>query len=607
MDRKPYYGSEYRSSRSAAPSRPRSANHSASRAPAPANRRSNSGYSSGSRYDDRYNSRYDERYDDRYSVQDRRRVQDSYRTSRNPGNAPQRAPAPRRRRQKDPLSVIIPIAVVLCILIGGIYLGSAWITSAFNKSTYCDNVYVNGIDVNAYSKEEGIQQVRDQIAARLNTPYTLSWADQSWTISAADFDASIDTDILMERAWNIGHVGNFLDRAKSIRALKKYPIYLEAQIRYDESKIDALVDTIYDAVYLAPVDATVLVDLDQPFLTGESSRGQELDRETARAQIISLIETGEGSQVLPIITLEPQLTTEAAMSTLEIIVEYKTDTSARGYNSRFNIRKGLSPFNGMEVKPGESVDFNEVVGPRTEERGWQKGTEYVGDGTTKEDFGGGICQASTTLYGAVLKAGMTILSRSPHSMTVSYVEPSLDAAVTNTSSKNLVFRNDTENSIFIYTEVTKENATVTIRGKRPPYRYELYSNVVSQDTSAVRVSYIDDTEGRYCYFKTDPPVLYKKGRAACSSDSYLIAYDWETGEEVSSTWLSHDQYDSGTDIYWRGVHSPDEVAAPAAASGGGMVASDLAGLQMNTDMNTQTNTQMNTNTGITNMDFGSGF
>jgi len=590
MDRKPYYGPENRSRRSAAPTRPGSANRSSSRAGAPANRGGNPGYSR-----DHYDDRYDNRYDNRYSGRPSQR-----RPAQNASGYPRRAPAPRRRRKKDPLSVIIPAIILLLVLVLGVWLGSAWLTSTLNKSTYCDNVFINGIEVSAHSKEEGAQYVRDQIAAQLSTPYTLTWADQSWTISAADFDATINTDPLMERAWNIGHVGNFLDRAKSIRSLKDYPIQMEASLQYNESKIDALVDTIYDAVYLAPVDATVLVDLDQPFVTGESARGQELDRETARAQIISLIETGEGSRVLPVITLEPQLTTEAAMNTLEVIVQYSTDTSARGYNSRFNIRKGLSPFNGMEVKPGETVDFNEVVGPRTEARGWQKGTEYVGDGTTQEDFGGGICQASTTLYGAVLKAGMTILSRSPHSLTVSYVEPSLDAAVTNTSSKNLVFRNDTDSSIYIYTEVTKENATVTIRGKRPPYRYELYSNVVSQDTTAVRVSYIDDTEGRYCYFKTDPPVLYKKGRAACKSDGYLIAYDWETGQEISSTWLSHDEYGSGTDIYWKGVHSADEIAGSTNFQGSG----DLQG---NLGLNPQTNRQPNTNTGILNMDFGSDF
>lgn len=450
--------------------------------------------------------------------------------------------------------------MLACVLVGGIHLGVSWLVATVNESTYCDNVYINGISVSAYSKEAGAQYVREQINLQLSASYTLHWEDQSWSFSAADFDASIDTDPLMDRAWNFGHVGNFLDRSKSIRSLKENPIYLEAPLIYDESKIDALVDAIYEAVYVAPVDAGVVVTIDQPYVTSESSQGQELDKETAKAQIISLIEYGEGSSVLPMITLEPALSTETALSTMELIVEYQTDTSARGWNSRYNVRKALSAFNGITVQPGDEIDFNEIVGPRTEALGWQKATEYVG-GTTQEDYGGGVCQASTTMYGAMLKAGMTILKRSPHSMTVAYVEPSLDAAVTNTGSKNLVFRNDTDYAIRIFTEVTKEYATVKVYGHKTPYRYELYSNVVSQDTTAVRTSYIDDEEGRYCYFDTDPPVLYKKGRAACTSDGYLIGYDWETGVEATSTWLSHDIYESGTDIYWRGVHSAGELSS----------------------------------------------
>ena len=76
----------------------------------------------------------------------------------------------------------------------------------------------------------------------------------------------------------------------------------------------------------------------------------------------------------------------------------------------------------------------------------------------------------------------------------------------------------------------------------------------------MRTSYIDDVEGKYVYYVSDPPVLYKAGLAALTSDGYLIGYDWETNQEVTSTWLSHDQYESGTDIYWRGVHMPGEDA-----------------------------------------------
>ena len=112
-------------------------------------------------------------------------------------------------------------------------------------------------------------------------------------------------------------------------------------------------------------------------------------------------------------------------------------------------------------------------------RGYEKATEYAGNGT-QQNWGGGVCQASTTLYNALLLAGMEIIERSPHSMTVTYVQPSLDAAVVD-GGKDLVFRNDTDSAIYIYTSVTKEWATLTIYGNKPEYRYELMSKIVRQD------------------------------------------------------------------------------------------------------------------------------
>ena len=550
MDHKPYYDSDNRS-RSAAPAgRPGTSSRSS------AQRR---GYAANERRGEyrRPDSRAAQT-PGRGPANTQRRLANEQRRSapQQPYRALRRAPSPRRRRKKDPVAVIAPILIVLAVVLLGVHVGSAWLTTTLNRSTYCDNVTINGISVTHYGKEEGAQYVRDQMAQRLSTVYTLTQGDNSWSFSPSDFNASIDTDSLLERAWNLGHVGNIFDCAKSIRSLKENPIAFNAEISFDEAAVDAFVETLYEAVYIAPVDATVLVDMNQPHVTSDSSRGQELDRETAKAQIISLMKTGEGSTELPMIVLDPALSSEEAMNTMEVIVEYKTDVSARGYNSRYNVRKALSYFNGVTVHPGETIDFNAVVGPRVESRGWQSATEYVGN-TTQQGWGGGVCQASTTLYGAMLKAGMTIIERHPHSMTVSYVEPSLDAAVTD-SNKNLVFRNDTDYAIYIYTEVTKEYACVTVYGQRPQYRYELYSNIISQDNAAVRVGYVEDTEGKHVWYTTDKPVLYKKGLAALSSDGYLIGYDWDTNVEVTSTWLSHDVYASGTDIYWVGVHSPDQ-------------------------------------------------
>ena len=460
-----------------------------------------------------------------------------------------------RRRRRNPASIIVLIIVAIAALAGVVYTGSAWFIATINGSTYCSNIYVNGIEVSPYSKEQGVQVVRSQIDAQLNAQYTLSWGDESWTFSATDFGGAIDVETVMERAWNIGHVGNIFDRSASIRALNSNPIYLEMPLVYDEKSVSTYLDNIYDHLYIAPRNAEIGADLSNPYLAADAADGQELDVDAARMQIVSLLETGEGGTVLPVMELKPAISTETAVNSLEMIVDYRTDTSARGYNGRFNVRKALMAFYGMIVQPGEEISFNKVVGPRTQERGWQEGTEYIGGGRTQQGYGGGVCQASTTMYGALLKAGMTIMYRYPHSMTVAYVDPSIDAAVTN-EGKDLVFRNDTDSPITIYTEVTKEYARVQIFGTRPAYRYELESVIVEKESSASRVGFIEDTDGSHCYY-TDEFKLYKEGIPACLSQGYLVGYDWETGEEVTRLHLSNDSYGSGTDIYWRGIHLRD--------------------------------------------------
>ena len=153
-----------------------------------------------------------------------------------------------------------------------------------------------------------------------------------------------------------------------------------------------------------------------------------------------------------------------------------------------------------------------------------------------------------------IMANMTILERHSHNMTVSYVEPSQDAAVEyGADGKNLVFRNDTEHAIYIYTNVDRENATVTIYGTRPEYHYELASVIVEEKKSN-RKRYEYDYDGKNVYYITDPPKLKTAGHGSCHSEGWLVAYDWDTKEEVSREQISYDVYTAGVNVYWRGVH-----------------------------------------------------
>ena len=469
----------------------------------------------------------------------------------NPARRPVSRAARRRRRQYI-LAAIVILAVLLAV--GGYFLHVFNYVGAFHP-TYVKNIYVNGESFAGSSKEEGVAIARTIEDEWLNESFVFRYQDYSWPFTRASVDADIGYENQLEYAWNLGHIGSIFERKRVIDMLAENPVYLESPITYSEDKIDAFVDEICAAIDVAPVDAVVVPDANAPLVITESSTGLQVNREQLREQIVHLIEYGDGDTAIPVDTLFPTVSSDQL--SFQTIAEVQTTTAFRGYNSRTNVRLALNAFNGMVVQPGEQCDFNDIVGPRTKERGYKKAVEYDGD-TTIESYGGGVCQASTTLYQALVKAGITVLEREQHNMTVAYADPSTDAAVSY-GDKNLIFKNNTDYPIYIYTSVTSEWASVTIYGHRPDYRYEIESVIIESGIQSTRKQLIEDTTGTHVFYKDDPPVLAEKGKDGCTSEGWLVAYDWETGAEVSRTLVDRDYYKPGVSTYWVGVHDRNTV------------------------------------------------
>lgn len=93
-----------------------------------------------------------------------------------------------------------------------------------------------------------------------------------------------------------------------------------------------------------------------------------------------------------------------------------------------NIVLAASKIDGLVIPPGEEVSFNQVVGPRTVERGFKNAPTIV-MGEVFEGIGGGTCQVSSTLYTALLNSAVEVTDRRPHSRPSHYISPGLDATV----------------------------------------------------------------------------------------------------------------------------------------------------------------------------------
>jgi vancomycin resistance protein YoaR len=185
-----------------------------------------------------------------------------------------------------------------------------------------------------------------------------------------------------------------------------------------------------------------------------------------------------------------------------------------------NIRRCFQLISGTVLQPGKTFSFNKTVGERTIANGFFPAIEYINDEHV-EGIGGGACQASTTVYQAAVCAGMQIISRRPHSDSVSYAEYGKDATVYMGGKQiDMVFKNTTEEPIYITAEVLNDPsnknrlmAKVSIYGADTGNeKYTLETETVEVLPSILEPVYVSEKESA------------ANAKDGCIVNSYRVTY-----------------------------------------------------------------------------------
>lgn len=286
------------------------------------------------------------------------------------------------------------------------------------------------------------------------------------------------------------------------------------------------VDAVYDAIVQDPVNASFTRLGDGTVTVQPHVNGRTIDKEQLRA-IINRVEERKSKTYeeisLPVEVIEPEVKTEDLEALLfrDVLSSASTSFSTNTSNNRnrgINIRLAASAINGTTLLPGEEFSFNQVVGPRTPERGYVIAHVYS-EGEVRDGYGGGICQVSTTLYDAALLANLTITERHNHMFTVSYVPLGMDAAVSY-GYADLKFKNTTEYPIRIDARVSDSNVlTFNIVGTDvyPEIKVKLVSRVVS--VTRATTQYIDDAR-----MPAGQEIVVQKGMDGAVVDTYIQIY-----------------------------------------------------------------------------------
>ena len=207
---------------------------------------------------------------------------------------------------------------------------------------------------------------------------------------------------------------------------------------------------------------------------------------------------------------------------------FTTTYTNSGANRCFNIDKAVAALNGTTVGVGQTFSFNNVVGARTEERGY-KTSKVILDGNYTEGVGGGVCQVSTTLYNALLLAGF-IPKASQHSLISNYVKAGFDAMVSY-GVADLTFVNDTDYPIYIAASTHNKSVTFTIYGAPNPFT--IVRESVEEREKFHTVQIVDKQKYPDLIY-TDQTKIVTSGSDGVKTQSYLKYY---VGDKLVETKL----------------------------------------------------------------------
>lgn len=159
---------------------------------------------------------------------------------------------------------------------------------------------------------------------------------------------------------------------------------------------------------------------------------------------------------------------------MQLISSFSTDYSTSKEERAHNVALASSNFCWLVVKKGETLSFNTVVGLRSEERGY-KNAKVIVNGEYTEGIGGGVCQVSTTLYNAWIRAGMSAKSVQSHSLPSSYCGLSQDATVS--EFIDLVLLNDSDYDVIVNGYTKNKKIYFDVYGHPLPYKINLRSEI----------------------------------------------------------------------------------------------------------------------------------
>ncbi|MDA2566366.1 MULTISPECIES: VanW family protein [Bacillus] len=374
--------------------------------------------------------------------------------------------------------------ILLCV--GGVW-GYQYVSKLNNQldTTALPNTTFEGISLDGKNKKD-IQAIINQKVTELDQKsLTYIFQNDKQTYTWKDLGINYKEKDIIDKIFK-EQEGNVMNRYKMRKQAENGELKRDYKLtpQLNATAYETFIKDKYNETLKNPVNAELSIEGSTVNIS-QSQNGEKIDKGKLSGLTNEAITTGKSDVTLPVTFIKPERSTEdiQKMGIKEVIAEYSTPMAGRNGNQSFNVNKSANTLSGVIVAPDETFSFNGRVGVTDAAHGYKSAAVYS-QGKVIQSAGGGVCQVSSTLYSAALRADLGIVSRSNHSMPVNYLPLGQDAAVAD-YGPDLKFKNNTGNHIYIQAFSNGGSITTRIFGTNTGKNVEVSSQVISRTSDKI--------------------------------------------------------------------------------------------------------------------------
>lgn len=304
----------------------------------------------------------------------------------------------------------------------------------------------------------------------LTVPSASLSLDVSWNIPVTALGVIIDEETTRKKLLEVGRSGVFRDDLRVKWRAYRSGVVVDPILTVNQKLVDDLAASVSATLDVPVVEPKFRLVGQKVVEFRQGSPGQSVDQKLLGNHVVTgaLSSSVNTTIEIPLVAIAPT-TTNGEVSAESLGVKERIGRGISRYRGsiasrKHNIKITAGRLDGVLIKPGDTFSFNDTVGDVSKETGYKE-AYVIKDGRTVLGDGGGVCQDSTTLFRAVLAAGLPVVERRAHSYRVGYYEqdssPGFDATVF-APTTDFKFKNDTPASILIQATADHTTDTLTI-------------------------------------------------------------------------------------------------------------------------------------------------